>query len=680
MDDSIRKSTILKIIAFLLFCLGCVGTALYGTGIIGAVDFGMIDEQGYQEVGDYRDSYSVTYSMRQHALDAVDINVTNDEFISILPQDLMIRVYETEDDEKTLLYDDIDEKDLYRSETVTIHSEIYENQDGSLYWYTYPDGERIREQEYGPNVHPSDGANGRTLVEMRTYDVEVGVRKQLAGDSFISRNCRWQELLQDHLKEFIPGTVFSAIAVLVGLAMMIWTAGWKKNAETPQPSWLGKVPYDLLTVILAGACVTAAYAMVSMAEYFDVNVVTNRSMAAGFLALMFLFAAFIYVWLYELAARLRNGTFIRNNIITYLVVWMWKMCMAVLRWVLQHIILPFIDMMKSFFRLPLVWQLIWLGCTGFVLSLALYAAGHMYGAAAFLLALAGMVVCFLALRCFIGVRTVSDLAGRIASGDYPEETPDSVLRIHAEPFRTQIRTLSSVSTGLKNAVDEAMKSEHLKTELITNVSHDIKTPLTSIINYADLLQKDPTEEQRKEYVDRLYKQSLRLKKLTEDLVEASKASTGNIPLSLGPVYIAEILEQSLAEYDEKFSLMNLDVITEADRELKATADGRLLWRVISNLLSNVSKYALPGTRVYINAGWNDAGKVSITIRNISAEPLNISSDELKERFVRGDTSRHTEGSGLGLNIAESLMKMMNGELNIIIDGDLFKSELILPAA
>ena len=225
-----------------------------------------------------------------------------------------------------------------------------------------------------------------------------------------------------------------------------------------------------------------------------------------------------------------------------------------------------------------------------------------------------------------------------------------------------------------------MKSERMKTDLITNVSHDIKTPLTSIINYVDLLKKEQLDGQAAEYVAVLERQSARLKKLTEDLVEASKASAGSLNVSLKAADVGELVSQAVAEYTEKLSAAKLDLIISGDEEpVYAEMDGSLTWRILSNLLSNVCKYSQAGTRVYLDIE-RAAGTVQLSIKNISKEPLNIPADELMERFVRGDSSRHTEGSGLGLNIAQSLAALQKGSLQTEIDGDLFKVTLSLPAA
>ena len=220
----------------------------------------------------------------------------------------------------------------------------------------------------------------------------------------------------------------------------------------------------------------------------------------------------------------------------------------------------------------------------------------------------------------------------------------------------------------------------MKTELITNVSHDIKTPLTSIINYVDLLDKPHTQEQEKAYIEVLSRQSLRLKKLIDDLMEMSKASTGNIQVEIGKIDAVEAVNQALGEFADKLTAAGLTpVFRQSEENVYLLADGRLLWRAMSNVLSNAVKYALPGTRLYVDVSAVE-DKAVISFKNISGAKLNISAEELMERFVRGDSSRNTEGSGLGLNIAKSLMELQKGQLQLLVDGDLFKVTLVFPRA
>ena len=251
------------------------------------------------------------------------------------------------------------------------------------------------------------------------------------------------------------------------------------------------------------------------------------------------------------------------------------------------------------------------------------------------------------------------------------------IRLNEDEYKGVLKELSiyinDIASGLTNAVEEALKSERMKTELITNVSHDIKTPLTSIINYVDLLKKEEIPNKKaKEYLEILDQKSQRLKRLTEDLVEASKASSGNIKLNLEKLDVKELIKQVSGEYEDKFKDKKLELnlnIPKEDTFIKA--DSRYLYRVIENMYSNIVKYSLPDSRVYVDIVVEDK-KIKIELKNISKEKLNISADELMERFVRGESSRNTEGSGLGLSIAQSLTEIQKGTFDIYLDGDLFK--------
>ena len=256
---------------------------------------------------------------------------------------------------------------------------------------------------------------------------------------------------------------------------------------------------------------------------------------------------------------------------------------------------------------------------------------------------------------------------------------DVTLDIETLPQSLKILAESMKYTGaeLQSAVAKAVRDERLKTELITNVSHDLKTPLTSIVNYVDLLGKEQLDNPRAtEYVAVLRRQAQRLKKLTEDLVEASKASSGTMAVNRVPMELGELLSQCNAEYAERLAAANLELVTDCPAGLQVLADGRLLWRVFDNLLGNACKYSQPGTRVYITVEAAQE-QVLVQVKNISREVLNVTPEALMERFVRGDSSRSAEGSGLGLSIAKSLMELNEGKLELAIDGDLFKALLTL---
>ena len=248
-------------------------------------------------------------------------------------------------------------------------------------------------------------------------------------------------------------------------------------------------------------------------------------------------------------------------------------------------------------------------------------------------------------------------------------------------FRSNVKlkdSINNIGEGFNKAVAESIKNERMKTELITNVSHDLKTPLTSIINYVGLLKAEGVKgEKAEKYLEVMDNKSQRIKTLTEDLVEASKLNSGVVTFDRKKIDIVQLINQSIGEYEEKFSEKNLRVITNIQEEpVYIMADGRKTWRVFENLYGNIYKYAMSGTRVYVDVECR-GDKVEITIKNISATPLDMGAEELMERFVRGDKSRTTEGSGLGLSIAKSIVEKQEGSMNVYLDGDLFKVQIIM---
>lgn len=271
---------------------------------------------------------------------------------------------------------------------------------------------------------------------------------------------------------------------------------------------------------------------------------------------------------------------------------------------------------------------------------------------------------------------IADAIGRIAGGDTSYQMDLDGLSGKELGIA---RKINLIGTGLERALQEQVKSERLKADLITNVSHDIKTPLTSIINYVDLLKREQLPGERvQEYLNVLDQKSQRLKTLTEDLVEASKASSGNLKLEMARLDLVEMIWQTNGEFEEKFADRHLELVSSLPgTSALIEADGRHLWRVLENLYNNAFKYAMERSRVYTDVIC-DNGIAYFTIKNVSEHPLNVSSDELTERFVRGDVSRTTEGSGLGLSIAQSLTKLQGGSFDIIIDGDLFKVRIGFP--
>ena len=281
------------------------------------------------------------------------------------------------------------------------------------------------------------------------------------------------------------------------------------------------------------------------------------------------------------------------------------------------------------------------------------------------------------IKFVLDYRTILKGAQAITNGDLDKKIE---LGISLPILKDMAETINSMGTGLEKAVGESIKSERLKTELITNVSHDLKTPLTSIISYIDLLKGETIENKTAvEYIGILDERSNRLKQLVEDLVEASKAVTGNLKANPEVLRLDELVGQAMGEYSDRIEASALTLISDKIGEVSVLADGRHMWRIIENLLSNVCKYAMPQTRVYVEV-YEEKGYGYCTVKNISKDPLNIDPNELTQRFVRGDASRTTEGAGLGLAIAESLAIIQEGQLAISIDGDLFKVTVKVPLA
>ena len=484
---------------------------------------------------------------------------------------------------------------------------------------------------------------------------------------------------------WLPMVLVGAVGTLACLVFVFVSAGQRKGREGACLNVADRLPLDLYAVICWAAAIGLLFAVVAVADNMVDNtwpfLVTRNGVMfvvtvaiCAYIDVMLALAPFL-----SLATRVKlgGGIWWRNTLIC----WVCRLCWRAVKWC-WSLVKRFCGWIWYMTRkIPIVPRTALIAGIAIVLELFFCALAFGYGyydGLAVLVAIVYNVALFLAL-CFGAwqMKSLKAAGERMAKGNIDEKV--DTKHMYWE-FKRHAENLNSIGDGMAAAVEQRMKSERLKTELITNVSHDIKTPLTSIVNYVDLLQKPHTPEQESEYLEVLDRQSKRLKKLTEDLVEASKASTGNMNVNLERTNTREIIEQSLAEYGRRMEQGNLTVIVNIpDEAPRAMADGRLLWRVLDNLFNNVCKYALAGTRVYIDAGI-EGNEAVISVKNISRDPLNVSADELMERFVRGDSSRHTEGSGLGLNIVQSLITLMHGKFSLSVDGDLFKAEIRLPEA
>ena len=454
--------------------------------------------------------------------------------------------------------------------------------------------------------------------------------------------------------------VIGLVLGLLGLAFLLYSAGYGKGH--PQQAVLHPIDHYLPADAMA---VAALILLLFWSGNLDLGARTLSVLPLGAVLLSLVMAAMLVTGLLSFLRQKRTGTW-KEGLLCYRLrhsaSGRWSRCKDALG--------------RAIASVPLFWQ----AGVGFVIlcffeGLCILGIRMGNGVEVLWLLLKGAEGLLL-LWLVLSMRRLQEGAKLLAQGklDYRVETEKLW-----GPFRAHGEDLNNLRQGIQHAVEEQMKSERMKTELITNVSHDIKTPLTSIVSYVDLLKKEEMPNDRaKEYLDVLDRQSARLKKLTEDLVEASKASTGSLTVDLQPTDVNVLLTQTAGEYQEKLAARDLALIlTPAEGTPNISADGRLLWRVFENLFSNIHKYAQQGTRVYLTCQATDR-EVTITFRNISATPLNISADELMERFVRGDASRNTEGSGLGLSIARSLTQLQHGTFSLTIDGDLFKATLTFP--
>lgn len=469
------------------------------------------------------------------------------------------------------------------------------------------------------------------------------------------------------------GTVLAFLCFI----FLLCSAGHKNGREGITPSAIHEIHLDVYTVVVAVGAFTGLYLAFGW-------IGMNTSMI-NLIVLMVLFAAeVIWCTLYfmELAIRLKMGKWWQNTILYRVFRFFGRFCKRVFR-----------GIVKLIRGIPMVWRTALLCLAVCVVEFfGLMLFYNNTDVLLFFWAIEKFILCgaitFVALMC----KELQEGSEALADGDLNYKLDTSHMGLS---FKEHGENLNRIGEGISAVVEQRMKSEHLKTELITNMSHDIKTPLTSIINYADLIGKeveenaatengltaetDSEKEQRlSEYAEVLLRQSKKLKKLLDDLLEASKATTGNLEVHPEVCDVSVLLSQAAGEYEQRFSDKKLETIVKQPEEtVKVMADGRHLWRVFDNLLNNIYKYAQAGSRVYLNVE-HDGQDVRIIFRNMSAFPLEMSPEELEERFTRGDKSRHMEGNGLGLSIAKSLTELQNGDMQIVTDGDLFKVVITLP--
>ena len=455
----------------------------------------------------------------------------------------------------------------------------------------------------------------------------------------------------------------AALLIVICFVFLLCAAGHHPGVDGVRPGWGTKFPLDLMTAAVGLGLFLGLELAVEAGFWSGIAAILGIVLGAAAVAGVFT------GWCMSLALRIKLGGWWRNTVIYMALRWAWK-ALKKLGSCLRRLGRGLAGLLGG---VPLVGKtvLVFLGlCVLEGLGLMFCYAAWSWGLLAFLWVLEKLLL-FLAVLAIALICRKLLLGGRaLAAGDLSYQVDTSRMALD---FKAHGEDLNHIAQGMAAAVDQRMRSERMKTELITNVSHDIKTPLTSIINYADLIGKEPRDSEKiPEYAAVLTRQSERLKRLIEDLVEASKASTGNLEVNLAPCQPGVLLTQAAGEYEQRLKDAGLDLVTrQPETPVTILADGRRLWRVFDNLMNNICKYAQRGTRVYLTLETQGSQAV-ISFKNTSRAPLDIPAEELLERFVRGDAARGGEGNGLGLSIAKSLTELQKGTLDLTVDGDLFK--------
>ena len=633
----LTERTIAKVMAFLLLV---VMTAVTAGGILGAAFLYQADVYSTSETAFKQELFSnIAWGDGRTLLDYLEWN-DNSQTYQINGE--AARRYCLERNIALVEIQDKSGKELWRSSDL--------NAEGFRWQFTF-------NYDWADPYKPSAGA-----IE-NAYTVKVVLSSQFnMNDAYALAN--WAADLAYALRYWVYAIIAAAaLMVLACFVFLLCAAGHHPGTDGVRPGWGTKLPLDLLTAAVALA-LFLGIEMVVEANFGGIGVVLIVVLGPAVLAGIFT------GWCMSFALRLKLGGWWRNTVIYIALRWAWKVVKK-LGGGLGNLGRGLTDLLGG---IPLVGKtvLIFLGlCVleglGILVSLGFFWS---WGVLAFLwvvekilLFLAVLAVALMCRKLLLGGRA-------LAAGDLSYQVDTSRMALD---FKSHGEDLNHIAQGMAAAVEERMRSERMKTELITNVSHDIKTPLTSIINYADLIGQEPKDSDKiPEYAAVLTRQSERLKRLIEDLVEASKASTGNLEVNLAPCQPGVLLTQAAGEYEQKLKDAGLDLVTrQPETAVTILADGRRLWRVFDNLMNNICKYAQRGTRVYLTLEERD-GQAVISFKNTSRAPLDIPAEELLERFVRGDAARTGEGNGLGLSIAKSLTELQQGTLDLTVDGDLFK--------
>ncbi|MBQ3230093.1 MAG: HAMP domain-containing histidine kinase [Clostridia bacterium] len=465
-----------------------------------------------------------------------------------------------------------------------------------------------------------------------------------------------------------PITLVSFLAFVVFFCILMCTSARRADSDELRPGHLHRVPFDLMLVLFIFGVPLA------IAGIFDLFAGEDILTAVSVGAIAIIALSLLLGICMSFAARIKTKTLFSNTVVWRVI----KLCIRIIKFLWKYIKKAFYALKELFLGIPLIWRTIIMVSTYVVLDfiiLLIAMEGAEPIALLFWLFLIGHLA-FFALYSALFMRKLQAGGNALAKGDLAYKTDTKLM---FWDFKKHGENLNSIADGMVIAVEERLQSERMKAELITNVSHDIKTPLTSIINYAGLISGEECDcEKHKEYSEVLVRKSEHLKRLLEDLVEISKATTGTLDVALLPCDANVLLTQAAGEFEQKCESAGLElIVNRPEQSVRINADSRRIWRVFENLMNNACKYSLGGSRVYLSLE-TDGTSASFVFRNTSKNVITVSPEELTERFVRGDQSRTSEGNGLGLSIAKSLTELQNGTMNISVDGDLFKVTLKFP--
>ncbi len=540
---------------------------------------------------------------------------------------------------------------------------IYSTRDGrehlivhEIYSYTNPEIEIIDGEYYAHHLPEKLESISNTLDKMGVEYIACFISSQFSEVDEFSNVYKFIDTAHDLRYYFVAGIpVFFLLTALLFVYLMA-VSGHRPNREEIILSPIDKIPFDIYLFP------HIVYLYFAQKLFFSLWRGSEYIIAACLLPLTYLV---LLLFSMSFFARVKKGDFFKSFLSL-------RVGRAVILTVCRFSLWLVRTLWLLISSIPVFWK-----CS--FLFLGIFAAVLLcYGIFSSSAALVLSILIFFSLFCagikfLYDYKRVRDGIERIAKGDFFHKINTDKMSSFSSKTAESV---NSIQSNVQNIVEMGLKSERFKTELITNVSHDLKTPLTSIVNYVDLIKKEECDNEKvREWVDVLDRQAQRLKKLCEDLVEASKASTGNIEIEYAPCELGELLVQTFGEYKTRLEASGLTLFTSLpDAPVVILADGRRLWRIFDNIMNNVTKYALRETRVWVTLEVRD-GRARAAFKNISKEPLKLSGEELTERFVRADTSRNSEGSGLGLSIAKSLTELQGGTLSVTVDGDLFKVEV-----